>query len=220
MKKSTGTILFWGISLLVIVAAVFVVVKFSDEPVVGPGDAITGAAVELGTDDWTKGDESASVVLIEYSDFQCPACSVYSPIIRDIVNEFGDKIVVAYRHFPLKSIHANAEASALAAEAAGFQGKFWEMHDKLFDSQKEWSSLGDPTETFVGYAEEIGLNLDRFKGDMVSEDAKEELAADMELVRSAGLNSTPTFVLNGKKIQPGSYEQFRTLVRDEIEAAS
>jgi len=98
-------------------------------------------SVMLTGDDHYKGNPDAQVVLIEYSDFQCPACRAYIPIITSLIEQFPDDLVVVYRHFPLQSVHANARAAAEASEAAAKQGKFWEFHDILFDKQTEWSRL-------------------------------------------------------------------------------
>lgn len=98
-------------------------------------------SMEVKVNDNVKGSREAKAVLIEYSDFQCPACQVYYPVVKQLTEELGNEILVVYRHFPLTTIHPNALPAAKAAEAAGKQGKFWEMHDMLFDKQSEWSAL-------------------------------------------------------------------------------
>ncbi len=110
--------------------------------------------------DWSKGNLESPVVLLEYSDFQCPACKARGPIIENLLGEFGDHIRFVYRHMPLSSIHNNAQLAAQATEAAGVQGKFWEMHDHLFETQSEWSGLSKSklTESQVLAAGELGIN--------------------------------------------------------------
>src|SRR3989338_2093696 len=105
--------------------------------------------------DWVKGNKEAKVTLIEYSDFQCPACGAYYPVVKQLNEEVGDKIVIAYRNFPLRQVHQNAQIAAQAAEAAGKQGKFWEIHDMLFENQKEWSSYVNAKEIFIKYAQSL-----------------------------------------------------------------
>ena len=102
-----------------------------------PQDEQAPATVTLGENEWSKGNPQADVILIEYSDFQCPACKTYYPLIRRLSEELGDELRIVYRHLPLVSIHKNAIVAASAAEAAGRQGKFWEMQDKLFDNQNK-----------------------------------------------------------------------------------
>jgi len=91
--------------------------------------------------DHTKGNPDAAVKLVEYGDYQCPACAGVNPAVNQVIENMGEDIMLVYRHFPLVNIHPNALAAAYAAEAAAIQGKFWEMHDKLYENQQEWSSL-------------------------------------------------------------------------------
>lgn len=167
----------------------------------------------------TRGKENANVKIVEYSDLQCPACGMYYPVVKQLIKEFGDKIVFEYRHFPLKSRHKNAEPAALATEAAGLQGKFWEMHDLLFERQKEWSDKsGDGI--FKEYAKEIGIDVPLFESDMMfNKDIKMKVENDYQNGISAGVNSTPTFFINGVKVQnPRSYEEFRNTIQQFIVA--
>lgn len=164
-----------------------------------------------------KGNENANVVLTEYSDLQCPACGAYYPLVKQIVEDFGDKISFEYRHFPLRSIHANAEAAAIATEAAGLQGKFWEMHDILFERQKEWSGKRGK-DIFNVYAKEIGLDVLKFENDMkFNEIIKNKVNSDYKSGIDLGVGGTPTFFLNGEKVQnPRSYEEFRSVIQQFI----
>jgi len=164
-----------------------------------------------------KGNVEASVELVEYSDLQCPACGVYYPVVKQLLDEFGDDMKFTYRHFPLRSIHSNAEGAALATEAAGLQGKFWEMHDILFERQVEWSGKrGD--DIFTPYAEEIGIDTLKFESDMsFNEDIKNQVESDYQGGLALNVNSTPSFFLNGVKMQnPRSYEEFRSVIQQLI----
>ena len=161
--------------------------------------------------------------MIEYSDFQCPACGIYYPIVNKLAEEFGDKIAIIYRHFPLKSIHRNAEAAALAAEAAGRQGKFWEMHNALLIIKKNGRMKSIPVnillntpEVCLSVKQELILILINLKADLSLQEVKNKVKNDLAGAEKNNLNSTPTFFLNGKKIQPRSYEEFKQIILDEI----
>ena len=172
----------------------------------------------VSTTDWVKGGKESKVTLIEYSDFQCPACGHYYPLVKQLAQEFGDKIQFAYRHFPLPS-HKNAELAARAAEAGGAQNKFWEMHDMIFEHQGEWSekSAGDARNIFRQYAEKLGLDTARFESDLDSDAVKNKVENDRQSGLRSKVNSTPTFFLNGQKIQnPRSYDEFKSLINDTL----
>lgn len=171
-----------------------------------PVDGITSA-------DWVKGATSSPIVLIEYSDFQCPACGAYFPLVEKLVAEEGTKFALVSRHFPLMQ-HANAIPAAQAAEAAGKQGKFWEMHDLLFGNQAEWEGSKDVKTVFIGYATRLGLDIAQFTADYDLPEIKDRIDADVRSGYKAGVDSTPTFFLNGKKINPQSYEEFKKLIND------
>ncbi len=156
-------------------------------------------------------------VLIEYSDFQCPACGVYYPIIKALQQEFGESIVFVYRHFPLRQIHANADLAARSAEAAGKQGKFWEMHDMIFENQKDWASQSNAKKSMIEYAQSLNLDAERFKTDLDSKEVKEKVNNDYLSGIQAKVNAVPTFFLNGTKLQnPESYEEFKKLLEEAI----
>jgi protein-disulfide isomerase len=172
--------------------------------------------------EWFKGNNNAPVTLIEYSDFQCPACASYYPLVKELHEEFGDNLKIVYRHYPLTQIHPYAQPAAHAAEAAGRQGKFWEMHDKLFDNQRGWASATatQVDETFLSYAEDLGLDLTQFENDMSASKTTDAVAADRAAGNRTGVRGTPTFVLQGEVIDnPQSYDQFRNLIIAAFNAA-
>jgi protein-disulfide isomerase len=167
--------------------------------------------------DQTKGNSESKVLLVEYSDFQCPACGRYYPLLKQLNQELGDQIQFVYRHFPLKQTHKNAEPAAFAAEAAGKQGKFWEMHDLIFEGQKDWSEKRNAKETFAEYAQSLNLDMERFKTDVESKEIKNKVRNDYSSGIKAGVNSTPTLFLNGKKLQnPRGYEELKQLVEEAM----
>ncbi|MBI2063796.1 MAG: thioredoxin domain-containing protein [Candidatus Yanofskybacteria bacterium] len=165
----------------------------------------------VSSSDWVTGNQESSVILIEYSDFQCPACGAYYPLVNKLIKEQGENFKFVYRHFPLQQ-HPNAKPAAYAAEAAGKQGKFWEMEAMIFENQNNWSGSKNADDIFRGYAGSLGLNLEQFDADRKSEEAKNKVDADSQSGVRAGVNATPTFFLNGKKIQPRGYDEFVEMV--------
>ncbi|OGV96028.1 hypothetical protein A2W24_02980 [Microgenomates group bacterium RBG_16_45_19] len=151
--------------------------------------------------DWYQGNKAAAVVIVEYSDFQCPACRLYSPLIEQLTQLYPDQLAVVYRHFPLKEIHPRANLAAQAAEAAGKQGKFWEMNHLLFERQEEWAESGQASKIMMGYAQELGLNSDQFKQDLNSKAVKGLVKADYLSALANRLNGTPSFFVNGSRIE-------------------
>lgn len=144
---------------------------------------------------------SGSVTLVEFSDFQCPACLAVQQPLEQILKKYEGKVEFVYRYFPLTSIHKNAMMSAQAAEAAYKQGKFFEMHDKLFATQASWQGLAEPKETFVTYAKEIGLDVEKFRQDIDSQVVKDVINNDLLATTRYRLTGTPTFFINGSKIE-------------------
>lgn len=164
-----------------------------------------------------QGNASASVTLLEYSDFQCPACAAYAPLVTNLHKDFPDTLKIVYRYFPLETIHKNALISAQAAQAAHKQGKFWEMHDQLFEHQTDWAGSENPTDAFQTYAQAIGLNLDQFTTDMNDPSTKDAVKSDEAMGTDANIPGTPSFFLDGKKLEnPQSYEAFKQVIEDEI----
>lgn len=173
---------------------------------------------EVTKEDFVKGaSDSAKVTLIEYGDFQCPACAAYFPLVKKLSVDFGEDLVIVHRFFPLTNIHKNAEISAQAAYAAELQDKFWEMHDKLYENQNDWANLSNPKETFFEYAKELGLDLPKFKTDATSKSTEDFIKEAEANAKAIGINSTPTFFVNGYRIQnPAGYDAFKKIIQDEI----
>lgn len=179
-------------------------------PVVSTGNG--RIAEEVTTGDWTKGAANPKVSLVEYGDFQCPACASYAPLVEKAILEYGDRLSFTYRHFPLPQ-HKNALAASYAAEAAGKQGKFWEMYTLIFDRQTKWSESYTAAQTFEGYAKELNLDIAQYKKDVSSSETKEGVSYDRKTGEASGVQSTPSFFLNGKKMQnPRTYEELKALI--------
>lgn len=158
----------------------------------------------------TQGDPKAPVRIVEFGDFQCPACGAAYPITKDIVAKNSSKIYFVFRHFPL-SIHPNAQIAAQNAEAATLQGKFWQMHDILYEKQNEWTPMQDPQPKFDEYAKSIGIDINKFHDDI--KNTIGEVNSDYTLGNKVGVDSTPTFFINGQKY-PGvlPQDQFQQII--------
>ena len=148
----------------------------------------------------TTGKNAKGVTLVEYGDFQCPACSAYHTIIKQVIAKYQDDISFQFRNFPLSQIHQNARAAARAAEAADKQGKYWAMHDAIYEQQQSWESVGDPKAVFESYAEQLGLDKVKFQQDYASSAVNETINADFAEGQKLGVDSTPSFFLQGKKL--------------------
>lgn len=159
---------------------------------------------------WNKGNKDAKVWIVEFSDFQCPACGSIQPVLQKVLDTYKDKILFVYRQYPLPS-HKFAQSAGLAAEAAGEQGKFWEYHDKLFANQKSWSSESDPSNTFIQYAKDIGLSMDEFTRSFNEKKGLTHIQEDMKAGDAVALTGTPTFFINGTRFENAtSFDQFKT----------
>ncbi len=217
-QKQHNRFFLWLLSALVIGGAIFGMVQLAKAPSVAEND-VTVSVAPITERDIVKGNRDASVVLVEYSDLQCPACASYYPLVKQLVAEFENDVAFVYRHFPLRQIHLNAQLAGQATEAAGKQDKFWEMHDVIFDEQKNWSNLANKQaeESFISYASSIGVDIEQFKIDMSSEEVKNKVNNDYQSGIQANVNYTPTFFLNGAKIQnPRSYEEFKIIIEQSI----
>lgn len=170
------------------------------------------------------GNPDSKVTLIEYADFQCPGCATINPTISEIRTLYKDQIQFIFRNFPLSTIHPNAKLAAASAEAAGLQGKYWEMHDKIYENQSSWSNLtgDDRTNFFKKYAEDFSLNTDSFLTDLTSSSINNKISYDYALGVKAGVDSTPSFFINGTKVDTkvwSDIEQLKSLINTELEKA-
>ena len=183
-------------------------------------DGNGSSQIKVSADDHKKGLENAPVVLVEYSDFECPACRAYFPIVSAINEEYKDKITFVYKHFPLSNIHVRATGAAIAAEAAGRQGKFWQMHDLLFETQDVWSREGVARDQFIALATQLELDIEKFTQDMDDQILSDKVDRNFQEGFSEGVQGTPTFFINGEKIaNPRGFEDFQRAI-DEVLAES
>src|SRR6266536_688041 len=168
-----------------------------------------------------RGNPNAPVTLEEFGDFQCPTCGTYYVEVKKIESEFGDKRKVIFREYPLLPMHEHALMAAQAAEAAGLQGKFWEMHDKLYENQTTWTEAKDLTPIFADYAKQIGIDPDRFMKDLNGERVAQRIFQDGKRAHSLGLNGTPSFFINGKEAKGDDLkpEGLRAMINEALQAA-
>lgn len=213
-RKTLKRMAMWVFIAGALIGSVFAVYNYGNSPEITA--MIVGA---VNPADQVFGNSDSKVILIEYGDFQCPACAKYEPLVQKIRNDYEDRIGFVYRHFPL-SQHKNAPITAYASEAAGKQGKFWEMHDRIYAGQNEWANLSSEKagNVLTKYAEDIGLDLTLFASQTDSSEIKNKVDADSQSGLKAGVNSTPTFILNGKRIQPRSYDEFKQFIEQELAA--
>lgn len=164
------------------------------------------------------GPEDAPVTLEEFGDFQCPPCGLLHPVLKAMENEFGPRVRVIFREFPLVPAHPHALLAARSAEAAGLQGKFWEMHDLLFENQRTWHDEFDTRPIFEGYAKKIGLDLERFRRDASSQVVEQRIFLDGKRAHALGVKGTPTVFLNGREVPFESLapEKLRVLINVEL----
>ncbi len=195
MENNTfRNIAIWLVVTLTIIIVILIVVGLS----AGPGPTTGGLTVPVNSSDQISGTSAPTLTIVEYSDYQCPACAAFNPTVKEIMALYGDKILFAYRNFPLEQ-HKNAKSSAVAAEAAALQGKFLEMQEKLFTNQSEWGTSDDSRNIFIRYAKELSLDTGKFADDLLLPEIANKIAADLQSGKDSGVNSTPSFFLNGKK---------------------
>lgn len=156
---------------------------------------------------WSKGNSLAKAVLVEFVDFQCGACAAASSRMANIASKYGSQLKIVFKHHPMQRAHGNAMIAARAAEAAGLQYKFWEMHDLLLKRQHEWAKVPDPQTLFLRYASELQLNLARFRRDLWTKEVGDKIYRDIMEGQMAQVRSVPAFFLNGKPI-PNSRDEF------------
>jgi len=157
--------------------------------------------------DHVYGKADSKVVLIEYGDYQCPGCGSAYPNVKAVTEKYKGQVAFIFRNFPITSLHPNARVAAAVAEAAGLQGKFWEMHNELYETQSNWETLNssERTDYFVGVAKKLGLNTETFKTDLASAKVNQKISYDQAIGKKINVNATPTFYLNGKGLDQSSW---------------
>lgn len=195
------------VGLLVVFIAIFALTKSSsnNQNSTGTKGSQTQATKHI------VGKGTSGVTLIEYGDYECPICGAYYQPLKQVAYQFDSQIYFQFINLPLTSIHANAFAAARAAEAAGMQNKYWEMHNALYDTQTEWSSSQSPQTLFNDYAKQLGLDVNKFKQDYASSKTNDSINADLAAFGKTGQEmATPTFFLDGKYVPNSSFSDPKT----------
>jgi protein-disulfide isomerase len=164
------------------------------------------------------GNKDALVTLVEYSDLQCPACAAFQPVVKSLLEEYSDRIRFEYKHFPLVALHPFAIQAAVASEAAGQQGKFFEFHDVLFANQTEWANSSTPNIFFIKYAEELGLDVATFRRHMNSSILEDRVRSQFDEGRELGAKATPSFFLNGEFLNPDEFQTYQGFIEAVVRA--
>ncbi len=225
MKRALPFLIIGTVLVIAVVAALYLK-RSASAPVAPPAPArespaasngtTTGnenAAADMGANPpHTHGPADAPLTLEEFGDFECPPCGLLHPILQTMEKEFRGRIRIVFREFPLVPTHVHALAAARSAEAAGLQGKFWEMHDLLYENQKTWHDAFDARPIFEDYATRIGLNLEQFRRDSSGEIVAQRIFLDGKRGHAMGVNGTPTVFMNGRELP------FESLAVDKLRA--
>lgn len=204
---------FWGILVIIALVLIGIFVLTNTNKASAPGDSSKKGTLT----NHIEGKGTSGVTLTEYGDYQCPACGEYYPIVKQVQQAYADQIYFQFRNFPLYQIHPNAIAGARAAEAADLQGKYWQMHDKLYENQQVWANEQNPLPDFENYAKQLGMNVTKFDKDFKSSLVNDRIQADLNEGNKLGIDSTPTFFINGNKISnPNSVDDFKKVIDNAI----
>ena len=180
-----------------------------------------------GIADHVSGNPDAKVILVEYGDFQCPACGDIHPLVKNVTKKHQGEVAFIFRSFPLPQLHPNARAASAAAEAAGLVGKYWQMHDLIFENQQEWEAAkaDERTDIFAGYAEKIGIKKDEFISTLENknEQINQKINYDQAVGKKAKVSGTPSFFLNGRQLDQSeiaSEESLNKAIEAELKKQS
>lgn len=214
---STEAKILTGIGVLTLIVVVAAAMIFGGVPQ-APEKKVLAAKdqqILIRKDTYVQAVPNAKITLVEFGDFECPACGVAYPVVQKVLQDYKGKITYAFREFPIPS-HKYGTLAAQAAEAAGAQGKFYPMYDKLYSNQKDWGDETKDTNAmdyFVKYAKELKLDVNKFKQDVENNAYDKRIKRDSGDGQQLGVNATPTFFLNGEMIEGGlPYDQFKSKI--------
>jgi protein-disulfide isomerase len=216
MSNKTKPIL---VIVVAVVAAAGIALYLSHQSAApGPG---SGGNLSSSGGGHVRGNPSAPVTLVEFGDYQCPSCGYYHPIVDELIKRYPDKVKLEFHHYPLVQMHANALEAAMAVEAASDQGKFWEMHDLIYDHQKEWDRLPNPDTQFLAFAGTLGLDSNKFMRSLKSRDVQDRILADIQRGSAAKVQGTPTFFIDGQALDPtpNGVDEFAAVVNTKLQAS-
>lgn len=217
MSQETKTIIWISVITILIIAGGFYFWNKSANTTAPLEQVVVDRAQVVAVDSHVQGDINAKVIVTEFGDYECPACSSAHPVTKALEEKYKDNPEVAFvfRNYPLPQ-HRHAMLSAQFAEAAALQGKFWEMHDKLFETQKAWAPMRSTEDTFMKYAADLGLNIEQLKTDVKSGEVQARINADKAAADAIGVNSTPTFYINGVKQAGWGLNEFSAVIDLEL----
>ena len=199
MKRSLPILIIAAVAVVTVGAGALL--YRAKERTIAGGGIMGPSTSEVGGEQMhVRGQPRAPVTLEEFGDFQCPPCATAAGVIDKLEQDYGPRLRVVWRNFPL-AMHAHALEAALAAEAAGLQGRFWEMHDLLYQNQDVWSKASDVRPFFNMYARSLGLDVERFAKDSASDEVKARVVSDGEQGVSRGVKNTPTFFINDREVR-------------------
>ena len=204
MEKETKILL--GIIAVIVAGLIGVFVMFNKS-----GTPASVDAGKLVREDSQK-EGTGVVQLVEFGDYQCPSCGVAHPVTQKILKDFEGKVTFIFRNFPLETIHKNAMVAAKYAQASSKQNKFWQMHNKLYESQAEWSDLADPTTKFAEYAKALGMDADKLKKDAAEQAVADYIQRDIDDGTALSVSGTPTFFVNGKQVAKNDYDSLKSAI--------
>ncbi len=213
---------FWAIVALLILGAVGAVV-FANRAEAPQSNTDKDRLASVQDDDHVRGKADSSVVLIEYGDVECPSCALYDPVAEALLASHGDKVAFVFRHFPITNKHPYAMIAARAAEAAGRQNKFFELTHFMYQRQQQWAAVTsqtDPTNTFVTYAGELGLDTEKFRAAMADPATLDFINRQRDGASAFDVTGTPSLILNGEKVEARSLEQLQGLLDQKLQATS
>lgn len=231
-QANKATVWFIVIFLVVVTAGVIIAGAYSSGTSSSDANStfVSTTAPAITSADWTEGNPNAKVSLIEYGDFECPACGEYFPVVQQLVQNYSSTVLFVFRNFPLYTIHPFAGIGAQAAEAAGLEGgatKYWAMHDLLYTDQTDWTGNTALTpaqvvsQYFDGYAQSIGLNVDTFNTDINATSVMNKIQTDVAGGNSAQIDHTPTFFVNLQQIpNPTSLTDFENTLNAAVASSS
>ncbi len=214
MKQETKVLSIIGaVTLIVLAGGIFFLSKSSPNTASPANTQPVNPQLLIKPDSNQTASQSAKVNLVEFGDYECPSCFQAYPIIKQILGNYDGKINFVFRNFPLPQ-HKNAQIAAEAAEAAGAQGKYWPMHDALYDHQNDWAEVSNPLNIFKTYAQSMGLNMSQFQSDVQSNKFSNKINEDINDGYALGVNATPTFYLNNKLYSVGvpSYDGLKSKI--------
>jgi protein-disulfide isomerase len=203
-----------GVGIVFFALFAFLIYKTSSGP-----QSVADSNLLIGQNSHMTAKKEAKVNVVEFGDYQCPACGYANPIVEKLIETYKDNpnVNFVYRNFPLPQ-HSNAMVSAEAAEAAGAQGKFWEMHNMLYSGQNDWAGSSKPLDIFTGYAQKLGLDVKAFTDAVNQQKFQDAIIKDRSDGEALGINATPTFFVNGGKMDSvPSFEEFKKIIDSKLQ---